>query len=127
MTAKLNSRFKGLAMAALAIVTVSACSAAATTPAPAAAPAAQPPAGAAAPPGTDTHKPVTITVGVLRPGATQEATDALNLQISEFEAKYPWVTVEPKEYNWTAPTFTAASRAARCRPSSPSRSPTARA
>ena len=42
------------------------------------------------------------------PGATQEATDALNLQISEFEAKYPWVTVEPMEYNWTAPTFTAA-------------------
>ncbi len=54
------------------------------------------------------HKPVTISVGVLRPGATQEAVDALNLQISEFEAKYPWVTVEPEEYNWTAPTFTAA-------------------
>jgi multiple sugar transport system substrate-binding protein len=54
------------------------------------------------------HKPVTISVGVLRPGATQEAVDALNLQISQFEAKYPWVTVEPEEYNWTAPTFTAA-------------------
>jgi ABC-type glycerol-3-phosphate transport system substrate-binding protein len=51
---------------------------------------------------------VTITVGVLRPGATQEAVDALNLQISEFQAKYPWITVEPLEYNWTAPTFTAA-------------------
>jgi multiple sugar transport system substrate-binding protein len=58
--------------------------------------------------GPDTHKPVTISVGVLRPGATQEAVDALNLQISEFEAKYPWITVEPEEYNWTAPTFTAA-------------------
>jgi ABC-type glycerol-3-phosphate transport system substrate-binding protein len=54
------------------------------------------------------HKPVTITVGVLRPGATQEAADALNLQVSEFEAKYPWITVNPEEYNWTAPTFTAA-------------------
>jgi multiple sugar transport system substrate-binding protein len=54
------------------------------------------------------HKPVTISVGVLRPGATQEAVDALNLQISEFQAKYPWITVEPEEYNWTAPTFTAA-------------------
>ena len=54
------------------------------------------------------HEPVTISVGVLRPGATQEAVDALNLQISEFEAKYPWITVEPEEYNWTAPTFTAA-------------------
>jgi ABC-type glycerol-3-phosphate transport system substrate-binding protein len=52
--------------------------------------------------------PVTISVGVLRPGATQEAVDALNLQISEFEAKYPWITVQPEEYNWTAPTFTAA-------------------
>ena len=54
------------------------------------------------------HKPVTITVGVLRPGATQEAADALNLQVSQFEAKYPWITVNPEEYNWTAPTFTAA-------------------
>ena len=54
------------------------------------------------------HKPVTISVGALRPGATQEAADALNLQISEFEAKYPWITVESSEYNWTAPTFTAA-------------------
>jgi multiple sugar transport system substrate-binding protein len=54
------------------------------------------------------HKPVSITVGVLRPGATQEAADALNLQINEFQAKYPWITVVPEEYDWTAPTFTAA-------------------
>ena len=39
---------------------------------------------------------------------TQEAADALFEQIKEFEAKYPWITVEPEEYNWTAPTFTAA-------------------
>ena len=52
--------------------------------------------------------PVTISVGVLRPGATQEAVDALNQQIKEFETKYPYITVQPEEYNWTAPTFTAA-------------------
>ena len=70
----------------------------------------QPPAssGPAATASAVAQAPVTITVGVLRPGATQEAVDALNLQISEFEAKYPWITVEPEEYNWTAPTFTAA-------------------
>jgi ABC-type glycerol-3-phosphate transport system substrate-binding protein len=51
---------------------------------------------------------VTITVGVLRPGATQEAADALNLQINQFETKYPWITIQSEEYNWTAPTFTAA-------------------
>ena len=75
-------------------------------------PAPSPPAGrqrrGSAAPSAAAHEPVTITVGVLRPGATQEAVDALNLQISEFEAKYPWITVEPEEYNWTAPTFTAA-------------------
>ena len=72
-------------------------------------PASRPPsAGTASAPSAAAHEPVTITVGVLRPGATQEAVDALNLQISEFETKYPWITVEPEEYNWTAPTFTAA-------------------
>ena len=39
---------------------------------------------------------------------TQEAVDALYEQIGQFQAKYPWITVEPEEYNWTAPTFTAA-------------------
>jgi ABC-type glycerol-3-phosphate transport system substrate-binding protein len=92
-------------MAALAIAAVSACSSATSTPS-AAATAAAPNATSAAPTAVP-HKPVTITVGVLRPGATQEASDALNLQISQFEAKYPWVTVVPNEYNWTAPTFTA--------------------
>jgi ABC-type glycerol-3-phosphate transport system substrate-binding protein len=88
---------------------VSACSSAAATPtatptpAPTQAAASQ---GAAATP-APSHKPVTISVGVLRPGATQEAVDALNLQISEFNAKYPWITVQSQEYNWTAPTFTA--------------------
>src|SRR4029079_9728808 len=61
----------------------------------------QPPAssGPAASASAVAQAPVTIPVRVLRPGATQEAVDALNLQISEFEAKYPWITVEPEEYN----------------------------
>jgi multiple sugar transport system substrate-binding protein len=108
MRAKPNRRFFTLAMAALAVVTVSACNSASATPTAAPAAATNAPAATtAAPAATDTHKPVSITVGVLRPGATQEASDALNLQISEFQAKYPWVTVVPNEYNWTAPTFTA--------------------
>ena len=35
--------------------------------------------------------------------STQAAVDALFEQIKEFEAKYPWITVKPEEYNWTAP------------------------
>jgi multiple sugar transport system substrate-binding protein len=91
-------------MGLIAAALFSACNAAAN-PSPSAAPASQAPG--ASPAGAD-HKPVAITVGVLRPGATQEAADALNLQISEFETKYPWISVNPEEYNWTAPTFTAA-------------------
>ena len=107
MTVKPSRRFKTLAAVALTIATVGACSTT-NTPVPTTASVGTPVAGASAASTAATHKPVTISVGVLRPGATQEATDALNLQISEFEAKYPWVTVEPQEYNWTAPTFTAA-------------------
>lgn len=108
MGAQAYLRFKALALVAGAVVAVSACGASAT-PSPSTAPAASD-AGSAptAAPATDSNKPVTITVGVLRPGATQEAADALNLQISQFEAKYPWITVQSDEYNWTAPTFTAA-------------------
>jgi ABC-type glycerol-3-phosphate transport system substrate-binding protein len=106
MATKPYRGFKGLAMVAMVIATVSACSSATSTPtATAGATGSTSPSSSAS---TVGHKPVTISVGVLRPGATQEATDALNLQISEFEAKYPWITVEPQEYNWTAPTFTAA-------------------
>jgi multiple sugar transport system substrate-binding protein len=93
----------GLTAAAL----FSACSPAASPSPSTPAASSGAPASAGASPAAE-HKPVTITVGVLRPGATQEAADALNLQVSQFEAKYPWVTVNPEEYNWTAPTFTAA-------------------
>ena len=51
---------------------------------------------------------MTIRVASLRPGSTQAAFDAFNLQVSQFEAKYPWITIEAEEYDWTAPTFTAA-------------------
>jgi multiple sugar transport system substrate-binding protein len=98
-------RFGALAMAALAIATVGACSSTAATPVITAAPVAS---GAAPVVTPVPHAPVTISVGVLRPGATQDAADALNLQISQFQAKYPWITVDSQEYNWTAPTFTAA-------------------
>jgi len=103
MTSRPPRRHAAFALAAIAALLVSACSSSAT-PAPSNAPAAS---TAASAPSAAANKPVTITVGALRPGATQEAVDALNLQISEFEAKYPWITVKPAEYNWTATTFTA--------------------
>ena len=109
------SRFRrsSSVLAALAVATatiVAACggSTASTAPSAAAPSAAAPSAGAPSASAAAEHEPVTITVGALRPGVTQEAADALFLQIQEFEAKYPWITVEPEEYNWTAPTFTAA-------------------
>ena len=110
MTASHPRRLAALALAATAAILVTACGSTATSSAPATTPQTASSA-AVATASTDPnagHEPVTISVGVLRPGATQEAVDALNLQISEFEAKYPWVTVTPQEYNWTAPTFTAA-------------------
>ena len=98
-----------LAVLAVIIATiVAACGSTTTSPSAAPSTAASAAAPSAAASAGVEQEPVTITVGVLRPGATQEAVDALNLQISEFEAKYPWITVEPEEYNWTAPTFTAA-------------------
>jgi ABC-type glycerol-3-phosphate transport system substrate-binding protein len=109
MTTTHQRRFAALGLAALTVA-LAACSSSTATPAATQAPASQA-ATSQAPASTDPnagHEPVTITVGALRPGATQEAVDALFEQISEFEAKYPWVTVQPAEYNWTAPTFTAA-------------------
>lgn len=85
--------------------TLAACSASTASTAPSTAPSAstKPSQSAAA-----EHEPVSIVVGALRPGVTQEAVDALYEQIGQFHDKYPWITVEPEEYNWTAPTFTAA-------------------
>ena len=112
MTTAHPRRFAALAITVLTATVVAACGSSSPTAAPASASAAAPATPAASTEASASpaaqHDPVTISVGVLRPGATQEAVDALNLQITEFEAKYPWVTVEPEEYNWTAPTFTAA-------------------
>jgi ABC-type glycerol-3-phosphate transport system substrate-binding protein len=108
MTSTYPRRLAAFALAATVATLVAACGGTTTSSPPAAsAPAASAGAVASSDPNGG-KEPVTITVGVLRPGATQAAVDALNLQISEFEAKYPWITVEPEEYNWTAPTFTAA-------------------
>ncbi len=100
-----------LARLAVAGITAAALfSACGTAASPRPATSAAPPASQApgASPTAAANEPVTITVGVLRPGATQAAADALNRQIDEFQATYPWITVEAEEYNWTAPTFTAA-------------------
>jgi ABC-type glycerol-3-phosphate transport system substrate-binding protein len=96
-----------VAFAAITATVFAACGGTTPTTAPSAAASAAASAGASAPPAAE-REPVTITVGALRPGVTQEAADALFAQIEQFEAKYPWITVEPEEYNWTAPTFTAA-------------------
>jgi len=107
MTATYPRRLATFALAATLAALVAACGSSTPSSAPASAPAASSGAVASSDPNAG-KEPVTITVGVLRPGATQAAVDALNLQISEFEAKYPWITVEPEEYDWKAPTFTAA-------------------
>jgi multiple sugar transport system substrate-binding protein len=111
----MNTRTRRRSMLVASIATIagllSACSAATTSPSAAASSAggaASPSAAVAASPSTADHKPVTITVASLRPGSTQDAFDAFNLQVGQFEAKYPWITVDGQEYNWTAPTFTAA-------------------
>jgi ABC-type glycerol-3-phosphate transport system substrate-binding protein len=107
MAAKPYRGLRALALVATTIITVSACSSAATT-APDAVAGAAAPSPASSESAAPTPKPVTITVASLRPGSTQEAFDAFNLQVGQFEAKYPWITVNGQEYNWTAPTFTAA-------------------
>jgi multiple sugar transport system substrate-binding protein len=108
MSRRTPRRWHGLAPLVGIVALIAACSPA-TSQSPSSAPASQGVApSSATSPSAAAHAPVTITVGVLRPGATQEAVDALNTQIAEFEAKYSWITVNPEEYNWTAPTFTAA-------------------
>jgi ABC-type glycerol-3-phosphate transport system substrate-binding protein len=107
MTTTNPRRHAVLALAATAALLVAACGSSAS---PSPSTASAPPASSTAPasPSAAANAPVTISVGVLRPGVTQEAVDALNLQITQFQAKYPWITVKPEQYNWTAPTFTAA-------------------
>jgi multiple sugar transport system substrate-binding protein len=97
------------AFAVIAAAVLAACGGTTSSTAPSAAASAAPSSAASAAPSEGTtQEPVTIVVGALRPGVTQEAVDALYEQIGQFQAKYPWITIEPEEYNWTAPTFTAA-------------------
>src|SRR6478735_4909246 len=110
MSRRSSPRIGGLPLVVLAVIgLIAACSPAASPSPSASTGASQPPSpsSGASPSAAAANEPVTISVGVLRPGATQEAVDALNLQIQEFETKYPWITVQPQEYDWTAPTFTA--------------------
>ena len=111
MSRRSSPRIGGLPLVVLAVIgLIAACSPAASPSPSASTGASQPPSpsSGASPSAAAANEPVTISVGVLRPGATQEAVDALNLQIQEFETKYPWITVQPQEYDWTAPSFTAA-------------------
>jgi ABC-type glycerol-3-phosphate transport system substrate-binding protein len=111
MSRRSSPRIGGLPLVVLAVIgLIAACSPAASPSPSAGTGASQPPSpsSGASPSAAAANEPVTISVGVLRPGATQEAVDALNLQIQEFETKYPWITVQPQEYDWTAPSFTAA-------------------
>ncbi|MCB7137133.1 ABC transporter substrate-binding protein [Cellulosimicrobium marinum] len=50
---------------------------------------------------------VTLTVVSLLPGSEQEAIDAFNAQVEEFEAANPDIDVVPEEYEWKATTFAA--------------------
>jgi multiple sugar transport system substrate-binding protein len=64
-------------------------------------------AGCTAPkPAADNQK-VSISVVSLIPGSKQEAFDAFDAQVKQFEKANPNITVTPQEYEWTGPTFAA--------------------
>ena len=94
-----------------AAASTAASSAAAAAPAATSSAAPEVAASSAAPvaeassaaPVAESTTPVKITVAGLRPGAEKEANDALKKQAADFTAKYPHITVDLKEYNWTAP------------------------
>ena len=98
-----SSRTTALGMAgALAIGLLAACSSGGGD--------GNPTTGAAptgAGPTSGAPEPITITVAGNLPGASQDNVDQLNARIKEFEAKYPYITVDAPDYLWTATTFTA--------------------
>ncbi|WP_024286259.1 ABC transporter substrate-binding protein [Cellulomonas sp. KRMCY2] len=68
--------------------------------------------GAGADPGTDDAaqqeaEQITLSVVSLIPGSEQEAFDAFDERVAQFEELYPNITVEPQEYEWRATTFAA--------------------
>jgi multiple sugar transport system substrate-binding protein len=56
---------------------------------------------------TSGSKAVTISVASLIPGSSAAAVQQFNTQVSQFEKANPSITVQPVEYQWTAPTFAA--------------------
>jgi multiple sugar transport system substrate-binding protein len=50
---------------------------------------------------------VTISVVSLIPGSEKAAFDAFDKEVTTFEAANPNIVVQPKEYQWTGPTFAA--------------------
>ncbi|MGI8415706.1 MAG: ABC transporter substrate-binding protein, partial [Nakamurella sp.] len=118
-----------IAVAALAAGALSACGssdpaaagsstpAAAESPSPAAAASDKPAADSSSAPavgssgssstsGAPAAAPVTITVAI-DAGLKKPAMDAFNAQVKLFEQKYPNITVNSREYTWTATTFSA--------------------
>lgn len=51
--------------------------------------------------------PITLRVVSLIPGSDQAAFDAFDARVAQFEAANPNITIQPEEYEWTGPTFTA--------------------
>jgi len=56
---------------------------------------------------TVSAKAVTISVASLIPGSSAAAVQQFNQQVAQFEKANPGITVQPVEYQWTAPTFAA--------------------
>jgi ABC-type glycerol-3-phosphate transport system substrate-binding protein len=56
---------------------------------------------------TASAKAVTISVASLIPGSSAAAVQQFNQQVAQFEKANPGISVQPVEYQWTAPTFAA--------------------
>ena len=52
-------------------------------------------------------EPVTLSVSNLPPATEASTREAFMVQVESFQAKYPWITVEPSEYEWDPATFSA--------------------
>jgi multiple sugar transport system substrate-binding protein len=50
---------------------------------------------------------ITLSVVSLIPGSEQEAFDAFDARVAQFEEQYPNIKIEPVEYEWRATTFAA--------------------
>ena len=57
-------------------------------------------------PAVDPNAPVTLKVAI-DAGLEQGAIDAFDARVDQFEDKYPNISVERQEYNWTGTTFAA--------------------